>query len=369
MGKLDGLMRAIRWRLVTQTAYKHAEDRLQKTRVGGDEVDEEERVLCEGRGLGAEEDDYEERLETDEEMAERRRKANVEQADLMEKVDELMALMFAYLDLVREAPEELADQVFASLLRVFTRSVLTTHKCKHVQFLMYYFCSFRHKYAEMFLRRLLELTFDSHASEVCRHSSACYLDSFISHASYLRHPTIVVCFEHLLNWVHSYVDCHRKLCGNQGVSYVDAATHTVFYAACQAVFHIFVRRHAAFRNDEQIAERYRFGQLVWSTLNPLRFCLDHIVQGFAKVTAQTGVLDCSGLLRENSAMVAATDAPVYESQLFSYFPFDSYMLRQSRTYVDPLFLDNEGKGVGNGTSQTSADDMEADYSSDSDEFQ
>jgi RNA polymerase I-specific transcription initiation factor RRN3 len=48
--------------------------------------------------------------------------------DMAEKLDALMQLMFEYLTIVRDGSEMLCDEVFASLLRTFDRSIVVTHK-------------------------------------------------------------------------------------------------------------------------------------------------------------------------------------------------------------------------------------------------
>ena len=76
----------------------------------------------------------------------------------MEKLDELMCLMFEYLSQVRQrASDEFSDEVFESLLRVFERTILRTHKSRFTQFLLFFFASSKNNYAEAFVRRLVHV--------------------------------------------------------------------------------------------------------------------------------------------------------------------------------------------------------------------
>ena len=78
-----------------------------------------------------------------------------------------------------------ADQLFSQLLSIFEHRVLSTHKSKFVQFLIFHLVSKRSSYADCFVDRLLEIFLDETCSPIRRQSAVLYLSSFVSRALFL----------------------------------------------------------------------------------------------------------------------------------------------------------------------------------------
>lgn len=102
---------------------------------------------------------------------------------------------------------------------------------RFTQFLVFYYCSIKHVYAEAFIRRLAEKLLDHNTNTVERHNAAAFIASFIARAAFLRHatgeaafaqfrpthhtPCLFACaavswFEVLLEWLHHYIDAQKK---------------------------------------------------------------------------------------------------------------------------------------------------------------
>jgi hypothetical protein len=182
-------------------------------------------------------------LESDEHKDGRKVDPNVQ------KLDELMCLMFEYLALIRKGKASMCDEVslfcafvctslspvlaprFSSLFCALssgqccvrtrfvfwsTVSFLGHHspcvllQSRFTQFLVFYYCSIKHVYAEAFIRRLAEKLLDHNTNSVERHNAASFIASFVSRASVLRHATAVSWFEVLLEWLHHYIDAQKK---------------------------------------------------------------------------------------------------------------------------------------------------------------
>ena len=221
---------------------------------------------------------------------------------------------------------DLCDEVFSSLLRVFERSILRTHNSRFLQFLLFYYCSFKHVYAESFLRYLMEKGFEVQTSAVERQNSALYIASFVARASFLRHASAIVVFEMLLKWTHAYTEYHvrttqQAMLASQQSSYakstatatnlqvpevgpLEASQHAVFYRMCQALFYIFCYRQSSFRDmleqNPEILQSLRLDQLIFSPLNPLRFVSQTVIEEFMRVNVELGhVVQIDALVQRN----------------------------------------------------------------------
>jgi len=273
------------------------------------------------------------------------------------KLDAMMQLMFEYLRLLfsvsySEEGEALQDQVFGSLLRVFEGVVLRTHKSKYVQFLLFFYCASQRKYAEMFLRRLLEKAFDKDAPSIDRQNAAAYVASFVARAAFLRHASATVSFELLIRWMHGYVEIHQE--HSLGiVGPIEAKPHMTFYGICQAVMYIFVHRHSdllgRFETDvekQHQLRKYNFQAIVDSDLNPLRFCDQGLVRGFSVLCHKYKAADCFSVLRRYRLMSGLTlPSPLLRPKHNSPF-------QQGRP--DPFTLSPQHSAFNNNTTSSSA---------------
>lgn len=94
---------------------------------------------------------------------------------------------------VVDAPQEpppAAAQTFRSLLRTFERVVLTTHKSKYTQFLMFYAAQFHPTFPDAFVGRLIDTMRADSCPAVTRQSCAAYLGSFLARATYVDESTL-----------------------------------------------------------------------------------------------------------------------------------------------------------------------------------
>lgn len=222
---------------------------------------------------------------------------------------------------------DLCDEVFSSLLRVFERSILRTHNSRFLQFLLFYYCSFKHVYAETFLKYLMTTGFEVQTSNVERQNSALYIASFVARASFLRHASAIVAFEMLLKWTHAYTEYHlttsqAALAAAAQNSYtpsgaslaavtavpevgpLEASQHAVFYRMCQAVFYIFCYRQSSFRDmleqNPEILHSLRLDALIFSPLNPLRYISQTVIEEFLRVNDELGrIVECDELVQRN----------------------------------------------------------------------
>lgn len=184
-----------------------------------------------------------------------------------------------------EAFEASKDALFHHLLHLFSRSILPTFKCRHVQFLLFWYCSLEQDFSDFFLGFLIHKaiytgTTDTNQQQqqidqsmyerdrstgssktepmVLRQASASYVASFVSRARYISPSYTRTVVFNLCSYLEAHLEAHSNaiaainLVGLQGVA--DEKTrrlgsaqpgneeHAIFYAVAQAVFYIFCFR-------------------------------------------------------------------------------------------------------------------------------
>lgn len=77
------------------------------------------------------------------------------------------------------------QQLYNELMFIFENVILRTHACHHVQFILFYICSFEKNLAHEFIKFLwLKVTSPS-VPPVIRQTSVAYLSSYLARANYL----------------------------------------------------------------------------------------------------------------------------------------------------------------------------------------
>ncbi|XP_022092511.1 RNA polymerase I-specific transcription initiation factor RRN3-like isoform X1 [Acanthaster planci] len=273
--------------------------------------------------------------------------------EMADKLDSLMSTMMVYVrDTCFKNDEfqlEEARLLHKHLLQVFDKVILPTHASSHVQFLLFYFCSFRQAIIDAFLEFLWKRFTNPNTPAVLRQSSASYIASFVSRADYLPLSTVTACLDLLSGWLHSYID-------NQEVNsrlQQDVCVHGPFYSLCQAVFYIFIFRHRQLLADNK-GLHYVMGlnleRVVTCRLNPLRVCLPSIVNMFATLTRKYQIAYCYTIIERNNrslhqvAKLHSSGSATQPStnSLDSFFPFDPYLLPRSGKFVQSLYRQWEG---------------------------
>ncbi|KAK0142184.1 RNA polymerase I-specific transcription initiation factor RRN3 [Merluccius polli] len=106
-----------------------------------------------------------------------------------EKLDSLMVVMLAYIRdvcLPKGALDvERTKELFRDLLSIFDKLILPTHASCHVQYILFYLCSFRVALAEAFLEHLWKILQSPSYAPVLRQAAAGYIGSLLARASFL----------------------------------------------------------------------------------------------------------------------------------------------------------------------------------------
>ncbi|XP_039973819.1 RNA polymerase I-specific transcription initiation factor RRN3 [Xiphias gladius] len=268
-----------------------------------------------------------------------------------ERLDTLMAVMMAYIKDVCHVSGSLhaerTKELYRDLLSVFNKLILPTHASCHVQYTLFYLCSFRLALAEAFLDHLWKILQSPSQPAVLRQAAAGFLGSFLARAKFIPVPTVRACLDLLLSWIHCYIDSQDSS-GRQACC--DISLHGPFYSACQAVFYTLIFRHRAMlegnlKKGLEYLRSLNLERLVMCQLNPLKVCLPSVTSMFAAITRKYQVVFCYTIIERNNRHVL----PVVRSSaggecvttntnpLDSFFPFDPYLLKRSVMLIKPLY--------------------------------
>eukprot|EP00013_Stygamoeba_regulata_P015369 CAMPEP_0177688560 /NCGR_PEP_ID=MMETSP0447-20121125/34719_1 /TAXON_ID=0 /ORGANISM="Stygamoeba regulata, Strain BSH-02190019" /LENGTH=613 /DNA_ID=CAMNT_0019198861 /DNA_START=208 /DNA_END=2049 /DNA_ORIENTATION=- len=254
-------------------------------------------------------------------------------AEMADKLDGLMMVLFEYITAECRRDEASCDRTFRLFLRIFDSFVLSTYRCKFVQFLVYYLAQFKADLPDLFLGYLLNKLLDQTQPTLTRKVCASYVASFVSRAPFIRLETIRNTLAVLVGWLHKYLDVHEQKSPNP-------VLHALFYHVCQSVYYIVCFRYSELLCDEEGLEFFRqlgFERVNEARLSPLRFCQSSVAQEFARVTHKLSLLRCKHLLSESLDTIR-TSGKRHTDQLDSFFPFDPYLLRESSSFIDPVYI-------------------------------
>jgi RNA polymerase I-specific transcription initiation factor RRN3 len=294
-----------------------------------------------------------------------------------------------------------AQGVFQMISPVFDSSVLTTHRSKFVQFVVFVVCGLENEGVSLdreFAAKLIDIVLDPYRATVTRQSGACYLASFVSRASYVSPETICEAISALLRWAEAYMLSLGEY-GARASDFRDQCDlHSLFYTVCQASFYMMCFRgaeamqyyrsameyhstHNANELDPNVEIPYadpehvnigpaRWAKICGHELQPLRFCLESVRGEFLHVANVFRLLPSQLLERlaaddlkmstarnkPRKSAIIATAATLAKRRmkggvgglgqgsnpLDSFFPFDPYLLRCSHMFVDPFYKNWEG---------------------------
>jgi len=249
--------------------------------------------------------------------------------EMAEIMDVQMLLLFDYIEIKMQQDEKTQEKLFTVLLNVFEQMILTTHRSKYIQFLLFFICSKKKSFASFFAQKLLDIFLNTDSPMITRKSSSAYLASFLcrSKPSFVSIELIRHCVQELLVHIHEYINWFEKGCfGNppthtkpnpdikgsknslinknqkflnieedeEDDSSSDEETqknldHNLFYSMCQSVFYILcfhgINMVNLPHNEQQesinkVWSREAWEKLLECKLNPLQNCLESVRREF-----------------------------------------------------------------------------------------
>ncbi|TMS15131.1 RNA polymerase I-specific transcription initiation factor RRN3 [Larimichthys crocea] len=268
-----------------------------------------------------------------------------------ERLDALMAVLLAYIKdfshFNGSLHVERTKELYRDLLSVFDKLILPTHASCHVQYTLFYLCSFRLALAEAFLDHLWKIMQSPSQPAVLRQAIAGYMGSFLARAKFIPVRTVQACLDLLVSWIHRYIDSQdssdRQAC-------CDISLHGPFYAACQAVFYTLIFRHRAMlegnmKKGLEYLQSLNLERMVMCQMNPLKVCLPSVTNMFAAITRKYQVVFCYTIIERNNrhmlpvvrSSAGGDRVTTNTNPLDSFFPFDSYLLKKSGQLIEPLY--------------------------------
>jgi len=286
-------------------------------------------------------DEYDEEEDNDTDMKH-------EQANTL---DVLMELCFKFFyqtchDANGNLNSKQANKLFEELIDIFFSKILHLHKIYHVQFLMFYLCSFDKNFVSKFLNKLWEKLKDFNTDLFMRGNCACYIASFLSRAKFVDQNTVkkylkLMSDEALLKLKNTDSNEVRK-CN----TVVNRQRYKIFYYLCQALFYTVLFRLESFTSDgssegERFLQSLPMDRLIKSDLNPLKSCFSLLVDLFNKYMKIHQIVYTEAIVKENKREGVPVDGVDVDpnNPLKSIFPFDEYILKRSKTYVEGDWLE------------------------------
>uniref|UniRef100_A0A8D0GQF7 RRN3 homolog, RNA polymerase I transcription factor n=1 Tax=Sphenodon punctatus TaxID=8508 RepID=A0A8D0GQF7_SPHPU len=215
---------------------------------------------------------------------------------IAERLDILMTILFSFIKDVCHVDGKLdvnnTKDLYRNLVSVFDKLILPTHGSCHVQYVMFYICSFKLGFAEVFLEHLWKKLQNPNNSAVVRQTAGNYIGSFLARAKFIPVVTVKACLDLLVNWLHGYIDDQ----GSGAKAFCDIALHGPFYSACQAVFYVVIFRHRQIlegnlKKGLEYLQILNLERIIMCQLNPLKICLSSIVGLFASITRSNKIIN------------------------------------------------------------------------------
>lgn len=288
---------------------------------------------------------------------------------LADRLDVKMACLFEFVKTnctdpaTNEFNWDKCKSIYKDLLYTFDKYVLFTYGSSHVQFIMFYVCSFKTILSEGYLDYLWKKFTAVGSNAITRQICSYYMGSYLSRARYVPLQTCVATLQLMIKWIHGYMDKYSNTSADPSTGYFDM--HRTFYCMCQTVFYVVIFRNRQLFADTtpkklvDLVKSWRLNDIVSCRLNPLKYCLPSIRDKFAKIAYLHQIAYCYSIIDANnrtcipvsgqSKSKHATPTHLHaskmgesvsgENPLDSFFPFDPYLLKRSKLYVQDFYVE------------------------------
>lgn len=288
----------------------------------------------------------------------------------MTAMDATLDRLFAYYETsFTKGSRNDTTATFDHLLTQFESTILPCYRSRHTQFLIFHFAQASPELIDQFVGACAHITFDRTRPLLTRLSAAAYLASFIARGARVSANIVRDVFEILGQNLDGLRARHEDSCAGP-----ELRRYGAFYALSQALLYIFCFRWRDLLvqdDDEEIEDpddiiadgrelnwapmiRPLMTRLVYSKLNPLKVCSQHIVHQFAAIAQHLRFIYVYSLLETNKRLrlshalgagsaysgivereTALSGKREEESfQLDNYFPFDPYRLPTSKRWIE-----------------------------------
>lgn len=281
------------------------------------------------------------------------------------KLDAIMTLLFDYVE-KKITPEGVSEEhgeaqiLFTTLLAHFQSYILSTHRTRSVQFLLFRAAHAHPALLDAFLVSLIEIALSPSEVMDKRLKAMQYISSFIARAKGLSRIQILFVVSILVDWVKRYVEEREGEVESKPGS---MGRFKMFYAVSQALMYIFCFRHTILRvsdrdSNNKLGNDFKndinnkntnvtnttsnrndstteassvvirkssadsewecnldklFQRIVISKFNPLRYCRDTVVSKFAQLALRENLVYCFTIMEQNRLGSKQQDSSVNNS--------------------------------------------------------
>jgi len=293
-------------------------------------------------------------------------------------LDLFMKLMFTYIHgethVHQEFNHDKAMSVVDSFMKIFHTHVLPTFNIVHTQFLYMYLASMSPTVCARFLLENWKTFTNPNTPSILRQTAMAYIASFLSRASFASVSLVMTYLERISSWALTYIRSRETKAGGFDFMYTDLNHHGPFYSACQAIFYVFAFRHSDLTSSEtrmKVLQGMSWQSLITSHLNPLRVCLPGVVRNFSSIARGYQLAYCTSIIQRNCRINLPVVGSLSQASskgkpllLDCFFPFDPYLLEESKEYVDEMYRpytgeiidDSDEEDDGNDDSEEEMDD-------------
>ena len=273
-------------------------------------------------------------------------------------LDLFMKLMFTFIDVETHNEDgdfdnDKSSAVVDSLMKVYVSHVLPTFNILHTQFLYLYLASLDTTISSRFLTENWKTFSKPDNPSILRQTSMAYIASFLSRGSFVTVGTVMTFLERITNWCLNYVRNKEENSSGMDFMYTDLNQHGPLYAACQAIFYVFAFRHTELTATEARMKKLQslsWQTLITSSLNPLRVCLPGIVSNFSALARNYQLAYCNSIIQRNNRInlpvvgsLSGSSTTAKPLLLDCFFPFDPYMLEESKIYIEDIYRPYTGE--------------------------
>lgn len=280
--------------------------------------------------------------------------------EAMMKLDSALDALFQFYQsrLDNQSPPDVLN-TFRQLISMFTRTILTTHNSRHIQYLLFRFSQLDSSIYNLFIEALFKQAFDRNTALPIRCSAISYVACFAARGAKLDDEAVRSLFDRLS------IELQKLRKGYEGKTMgPDSERFRFYYNMFQSLMYIFCFRWKSFVKEPQEDEsddgyqwiagvKEMFDQNCLSKLNPLKVCSPILVEMFAKITHHLNFLYLFSKLESNKRIrlvrsvqfaIMTRESALNENhsesalQLANQYAFEPYVLPCSKRWIKDMYI-------------------------------
>lgn len=296
----------------------------------------------------------------------------------VEKMDSVLDILFSYYnrDFKSSKTSTGASVVIDILMSQFITTILSTHRSRHTQFLLFHFAQQSPDYVDILVGTCVQKVLDKKQPTLTRQNASAYLASFVARGMHVPSNVVRDVFDYIRDELDRMREEIEPTCSGP-----DLRRYSSYYCLVQSLLYIFCFRwrdlELRYEDEEEDDDddldaphspghqwrpgtKEAFTCHLYSKLNPLKVCSPAITEEFARVANHLGVIYIYHIIETNKRIRLANysvsmlgsmygqpdrEGALSVSQdeghhhLDAYFPFDPYHLPKSKRWIEGDYRD------------------------------